>query len=136
MNVLVAGKDQIYVRDGWKEKLGSPLDHTGNSAPEIDIQKVSEAINLQSLLAYRAAVGRATREVFKNTPATSWDEMVEPNRLERLVEEGAVLPEAEDLLEYWGNRTIFELFLMPPTRHLMSHINESNNIKRKILKLK
>lgn len=134
MNILVAGGDQIYIRDGWKGILNSPIDHTGNSAPGGDISKISIALDPDQLLAYRFAVGCGTREVFKNTPASAWDEKVMAERLNRLVDEGAVLPEAEELLAYWGKRVIFELFLMPPTRHLMSHLNESNRIKAKINK--
>ena len=136
MNILVAGRDQIYLRDDWKVSLGSPIDHTGNSAPGGDILNISSALDPDKLLAYRSAVGRGTRDVFINTPASAWAENVQPERLERLVNEGAVLPEAEELLAYWGKRKIYELFLMPPTRHLMSHLNESNNIKAKILKTK
>jgi hypothetical protein len=133
MNILVAGGDQIYLRDGWKRTLGSPVDHTGNSSPEGDILKISSSLDPDKLLAYRSAVGLGTREVFKNTPASAWIDKVKVERLDRLIEEGAVLPEAEGLLAYWGKRRIFELFLMPPTRHLMSHLNESNRVKRKIL---
>jgi len=49
-----------------------------------------------------------------------------------LVDEGAVLPGAEGLLDYWGKRKIFEMLLMPPTRHLMTHLNEARSIKKKL----
>jgi hypothetical protein len=134
MNILVAGDEQTYLIDGWKERLGSPVDHTGNAAPDGDISKISTVLDPDILLAYRNAVGCRTKSVFKEISMLSWNDKVKAERLDRLVAEGAVLPEAEGLLAYWGKRRIFELFLMPPTRHLMSHLNEANRIKQIVLK--
>ena len=125
MNILIAGEDQIYLRDGWKENLGSPVDHTGNHAPLVDSEEITRILDPEILKQYRNAVGRGTRAVINETLSSSWENKVQPDRLERLVTEGAVLPAAEGLLAYWGKRRIFELFLMPPTRHLMTHLNEA-----------
>lgn len=128
MNILVAGEDQIYLRDGWKERLESPVDHTGNNAPLADSEEITRILDPEILIQYRTAVGRGTRAVVNETPSPSWGKKVQPERLERLVAEGAVLPAAEELLAYWGKRRIFELFLMPPTRHLMTHMNEAYSL--------
>ncbi len=134
MNILVAGRDQIYLRDGWKKKLGSPFDHTGNAAPAGAVQEISQALRPETLHTYRNAVCSGSRFIFQETPASVWGERVLAERLERLVAEGAVLPEADEVLAYWGKRKIFELFLMPPTRHLMSHLNEAMRIRERIIK--
>lgn len=134
MNILVAGGEQIYSREGWKTKLGSPLDHTGNGAPTKDINIISRILDPATLHLYRIAVGQGTRTVFSDMPSSDLKDPVLPERLNRLIHEGAVLPHSEGLLSYWGNRKIFELFLMPPTRHLMSHLNEAFRIKKKTQK--
>ena len=132
MHVLVGGRDQEYISGGWADKLASPLHHTGNDAPPEDILALTRTINPQQLLDYRNAVGRNTRALVM---ALEWDQLnrrVLPERLERLREEEAVLPQSEGLLSYWGKRVIYELLLMPPTRHLMVHLNEARSVKHKL----
>jgi len=129
MNILVGGGEQLYLHEEWKEKIGSPLDHTGNEGSKRDLEQISAEINPVVLLDYRGAVGRGTRSIIESTPSEFWNQKVQSERLNRLVEEGAVLPKANELLGYWGKRKIFELFLMPPTRHLMVHLNEAYSLR-------
>lgn len=56
---------------------------------------------------------------------------VGPKRLQRLLDEGAVLPEAQGLIDYWGQGTIAGLLLMPPTRHNFIHLDEAQRVKRR-----
>jgi hypothetical protein len=56
---------------------------------------------------------------------------VSPARLQRLLDDGSVPPEAMGLIEYWGNLTIAGLLLMPPTRHCLVHLNEALKVKKK-----
>ena len=133
MNVLVAGGSQLYLQDQWKKKLASPIDHVGNLINPGDLLNLTLNVDLKKLFAYRDAVGRQTRHIVRGLDLEVFDHKVQPDRLDRLVNEGAVLPDAEGLLDYWGNRKIFEMLLMPPTRHLMTHLNEAYSLV-KILK--
>jgi hypothetical protein len=134
MQVLIAGSDQEYLRGGWVEKLASPIHHTGNSGPPQDVVALTQKVNPKMLLQYRDKVGQNTRTLVKNLQVDQLKKNVLPERLDRLVKEGGVLPEAEGLLAYWGKRVVFELLLMPPTRHLMVHLNEAWTIKNKLHK--
>ncbi|MCJ7733434.1 MAG: DinB family protein [Anaerolineales bacterium] len=132
LNVLVAGGSQIYLRDGWKEKLSSPIHHVGNLIDTEDLAAISQALDPDLLFSYRDAVGRQTQIIAAGLEEDFLAQKVPPERLTRLLEEGAVLPQAEGLLAYWRKRRIFEMLLMPPTRHLMTHLNEAYSL-RKIL---
>ena len=133
MNILVAGIEQIYSQNGWEEQLQSPINHTCNEGSIEDIKGITENLDPEKLLAYRDDVGRSTRVVVRDIPSIDWQQKVNPARLARLRNAGAVLPEAEVLLAYWGKRKIYELFLMPPTRHLLVHLNEAYAIKQKLV---
>jgi len=63
MNMLVAGEEQILLRDGWQTRLAIHPQDTGNAMPAPDVVKVSEEIDFQSLRAYRIAVGHQTRKI-------------------------------------------------------------------------
>jgi len=136
MNVLASGDKQIYFQDQWKRKLNSPIDHVGNQASREDLLNLTRNVDLKTLLHYRDAVGRQTRSIVKRLEAETLAEKVKPDRMLRLVDEDAVLPEAEGLLDYWRKRRIFELLLMPPTRHLMTHLNEAYSLVKVISNMK
>ena len=132
MNVVVAGGEQVYLREGWQAKLAAPIDHSGNLISGDDHAELTAAISPQALHSYRVAVGRSTWKVVKNLDRPQLSSKVQPERLERLISEGAVLEDARSLLEYWGRKTIYQMLLMPPTRHLMVHLNEAQKVKGKL----
>jgi hypothetical protein len=129
MNVLAAGDEQLLHRDNWLERLGIMLRHTGNAMEREAVARLSAQIDLEALRAYRLAVGRGTREIVSRLQPTALRQKVEPGRLQRLSDEGAVTEEAAGLLEYWGGRTIAGLLLMPATRHNFVHLNEARRLK-------
>jgi hypothetical protein len=53
-------------------------------------------------------------------------------RLQRLVDEGAVVQAASGLLEYWGGLDVAGLLLMPPTRHCYHHLLEAVELRSAI----
>jgi hypothetical protein len=134
MNILVADKDQIYLKEGWKERIDSPIDYTGNQITQEDLKMLTNSVNPVVLLEYRDAVGRGTQNIVKTISEERLAENVSQLGLDRIVTEGAVLPESVDLLAYWGKKTIFQLLLMPPTRHMLVHLNEANYLRKKIRK--
>lgn len=133
MNILVADGVQVYHRDNWESKLNSPIQHTGNTIQDDDLYALSRQVNPDQLFSYRIAVGRQTRRVIENLPREDLAKKPTPNRLERLLTEGAVIPEAEILIKYWSRRKIYQLLLMPPTRHLMVHLNEANSLRKTLI---
>jgi hypothetical protein len=74
-------------------------------------------------------VGRGTRQLVRQLEPDELAQKVDPARLQRLLDEGAVVEQARWLIDYWSRRTIAGLLLMPPTRHNMVHLNESLRLK-------
>jgi len=132
MNILIADKEQIYIQDAWNIRLASPIHYTGNQISQDDLLALSQSINPIDLQKYRDAVGKQTRSIVANLTIMRLSEQVAPSGLERIVKEGAVLAESEELLVYWGNKKIYQLLLMPPTRHLLVHLNEVLDLRKRI----
>ncbi|MGE6256883.1 DinB family protein [Heyndrickxia sporothermodurans] len=63
MNILIANEQQVLKTGSWLEKMNIEFAHSGNNMSEEDIAELSSKIDLESLLAYRAAVGKQTRQV-------------------------------------------------------------------------
>ncbi|MBN2501937.1 MAG: hypothetical protein JXB38_14240 [Anaerolineales bacterium] len=92
---------------------------------------LSAQIDIAALRAYRLAVGQRTQEIVKGLQAEDMQQKTDPARLQKVLAEGAVLPEAMSIIDYWSKRTIAGLLLMPPTRHNFLHLNEAMRIKSK-----
>jgi hypothetical protein len=131
MNLLVAGSPQILRRDNWLEQMKIAVCDTGNAMDEAGVANFSNAIDIEALRAYRLAVGRRTREVVKQLQPAELKQKVEPSRLQRVMDEGAVVEAARGIVDYWGKRNIAGLLLMPATRHNLIHLNEALQLKRR-----
>jgi hypothetical protein len=132
MNMLVAGTEQLFTRDGWAKKLNISVLHSANRMDAASVAELSAGIDIKSLRAYRAAVGKRTRAIVRKLQAQDFKQKVDPARLESVLRQGAVSPEAMEIVEYWSKKTIAGLLLMPPTRHCILHFNEGMRIKELI----
>ena len=128
MNILVAGRDQVFEAGNWQQKTHSPIKHTCNGTGIEVAASLSKALELMALREYRFAVGRATREI---VPSLTWDDFKrkpEAAQLQRILDDGAVLPEGMVTIDYWRRRDVAGLLLMPPTRHAIIHWNEAREL--------
>jgi hypothetical protein len=131
MNLLAAGSPQVLNQGRWLEQMKITIRDTGNAMSREEIAQFSAAIDIAALRAYRVAVGRRTREVVKQLGPEELKQKVDPARLQRVWDEGALVEAARGIADYWGKRTIAGLLLMPATRHNIVHLNEALQIKRR-----
>jgi hypothetical protein len=136
MNLLVAGKPQLFLRDGWAKKLNTTVFHSANSMDERDMAAFSARVNVDALRAYRQSVGRRTRAIVKRLKLEQFPQKAEASRLQNVLEQKAVLQEAIGIFNYWSSRTVAGLLLMPPTRHNFLHLNEALRIRQKLQRSK
>jgi hypothetical protein len=132
MNLLVARKDQLFLRDGWDRKMKVSIRHSANKMDQTTVAELSAAIDIKSLLLYRLAVGRRTRQIVRKLQSSDFKRTVDPEAIQRVLDEGAVTSEAMEILHYWSKKTIAGLLLMPPTRHCILHLNEGMKVKKRI----
>lgn len=131
MNLLVTGSPQLFHQGNWKGSLKVSIENTGNAMSTEAVAELSAAVDVQALCSYRAAVGQRTREIVQQIRPEKLRQKVDPSRIQRVRSEGAVVEEANEILDYWSGLTISGLLLMPPTRHNFLHLNEILRIKSK-----
>lgn len=134
MNILVAGGQQVLHTGNWPRQLNIRFLHSGNAMGEGDVAELSSRIDREALLEYRVAVGRQTRRMISSLEPGAFKEKVRAERIQRLFEEGAVLQEASGIADYWSNKTVGGLVLMPATRHHLLHLNKCARIRQKLQK--
>lgn len=125
MNLLVDRKEQVFNAD-WKEKLNVSIMDTGNALTDDEIMKLSTNINIEELLAYRNAVAKRTREIVSGLKSEDMKRKMDKSDLERILAEGGVTKQEDSiwLLDFWGKKDVAGILLMPPTRHVMLHLND------------
>lgn len=134
MNILVANDQQILSTTNWLEKMNIEFTHSGNDMSQEEISKLSSAIDFHSLLQYRAAVGKQTQHVISSLEPGQFKMPVDQTRVNRLFDEHAVMQHSKWLADYWSNKDIAGLILMPATRHIFLHLNKCIRIKDKFSK--
>jgi hypothetical protein len=131
MNLLVVGGSQVLRQGNWLEQMGIRACDTGNGMDQESVASLSAAIDIEALRAYRVAVGRSTQEMARRLGLEDLKKKVDPSRLERVMEEGALVEAARGIRDYWSKRNIAGLLLMPATRHSIVHLNEALRVKKK-----
>ncbi|MCL2637290.1 MAG: DinB family protein [Oscillospiraceae bacterium] len=131
MNILVAGSEQIFDSE-WQKRMNTAFTDTGVSMDSEKIIKLSSELNSAELLNYRNAVGTRTREIIAALTAQDMKRRVPADGINKIRSEGGTCEYSEWLLEYWGGKDIAGLLLMPPTRHLMLHLNDCIKWKQKL----
>ncbi len=137
MNILVAGATQVINAKPWLKRMNVTACDTGNAMSDEEIVAFSRAIDRQALRDYRIAVGQKTRAIIGGLAAPDLKRKMEPDRLQRILDEGAVLNEegARWLIDFWGRKNVAGLLLMPATRHQLVHLNESARLKKALAKI-
>lgn len=131
MNILVADSPQVFTQAGWRERLGVPFHDCGNEMDDGNLLALSMEIDLQALRDYRAAVGFRTRQIVVQLKKTDLKEKVDPIRIQRVLDEGAILEASRGITDYWSRRDIAGLLLMPASRHNLVHLGEALQLKQR-----
>jgi hypothetical protein len=129
MNLLVAGTLQVFHLENWANRLNVDAQHTGNGMNREEIEKMSLAVNIEALRMYRINVGRRTTSIVSGLSPQQLKVKVNPDRVQRLKDDGTLRPSAYGIADYWGRRNIAGLLLMPATRHNLIHLNEAFRLK-------
>jgi hypothetical protein len=125
MNLLVARQDQIF-DETWQKRLNVSIRDTGNALSDDEIMDLSKNINIDELIRYRNETAKRTREIVRNLKAGDMKRKVSPADLERIWSAGGVTKQEDSiwLLDFWGKKDVAGILLMPPTRHVMLHLND------------
>jgi hypothetical protein len=65
-----------------------------------------------------------TKQALRKFTADDMKRKVSPQGIEKIRQAGGITPSCEWLLEYWCEQDVAGILLMPPTRHLIFHLND------------
>lgn len=133
MNLLVARQKQV-LDERWSARLKITVKDTGNAMSDEEIMKLSKEVQIDELMRYRNEVAGRTREIVKNLRPQDLRRKMEQADLGRILDEGGLTTDENSvwLLDFWGKKDVAGLLLMPPTRHVMLHLNSCCKWKARI----
>lgn len=129
-NLLIAGDHQVFDA-GWQTRLGVDVTDTGNAFTVADVDAFGARVNRAELLAYRRAVGQRTRQVLAALDPDLLKTRPRGEDVERITREGVLTPEKDSiwLQDFWANKTLAGLVLLPLTRHQPMHLPNCFRLK-------
>ena len=125
MSFLVSDEEQLFSED-WKNKLNAPITDTGNALSDDEIINLSKSLVISELLNYRNEVGKRTRKIVSKLEPDNLKRQVSPLGIEKILLEGGVTRQEESiwLVDFWSKKDVAGILLMPPTRHVILHLND------------
>lgn len=133
-HTLISRDEQIFFSGGYPNRINSPIITTGNELEKKQISDFSEALNLDELYRYAAAVKDSTDDLLKNLSFSDLKRKMTDTDKERLK---ALKVVSEDkkacwLIDYWCGKDVGGLIRMPFSRHWIMHVEASLRIKNKV----
>jgi hypothetical protein len=133
VNILIGNTDEVLNDNELVRKLNINIKDTGNAMDYKEIELLNKEIDIKALNEYRIKVGKQTQRIIKNLKFIDMKKKTEKARLNKIMENGDLLNHEKSryLLDFWGEKNILGLIMMPLTRHQTVHLNNCFTIKEK-----
>ena len=132
LNTLIRKKEQIFLKDDYKNKMNSSIITTGNELKKEKIALFSKTLIIDELWSYAKKVFEETNQwlltISYNDLKTKYNELDK----ERILSTNTVFEDEKWLVEYWCRKNVKGLIEMPFSRHWIMHIEASLRIKKNI----
>jgi hypothetical protein len=129
-NYIIGNRNEVLSK---KYKLNVKTKDTGNAMNHDEVVEFNSKINIDVLNEYRIEVGKRTKDIIKELKYSDMKRKTNKEQLDNIKNNGGVLDieGSKWLLDFWGNKNVLGLIIMPITRHQTVHINDCYNIKEK-----
>jgi hypothetical protein len=131
-NIIIGNSEEV-LNDEIQKKLNIEARDTGNAMSKDEIELLNKNINIKELNEYRIKVGKQTVKIIKELKYSDMKRKVEKKQLDKIMKTGGLLEDEKSkwLLDFWGNKNVLGLIMMPITRHQTMHLNDCVSIKEK-----
>ena len=133
-HTLIKGDEQIFFKNNYQKRIGSPIITTGNELFKQQIAAFSKQLDLDKLYAYIFDVKQSTEEIVKRLTFYDLKQRITDERKESLKSLHVVSKDERAiwLIDYWCGKDIRGLIQMPFSRHWIMHVEASLKIQNKI----
>ena len=133
VNSVIHDDEQIYFAYDYNHRINAPITTTGNELIKQQIVDFSRKLNIDELYNYALLVKERTDEFLNKLSFADLRSKPTGNK-EKIVNTSVSSDKnAEWLVDYWFNKNIKGLILMPLSRHWIMHVEAAIRIKNKLL---
>ena len=130
VSTLIAARPQVLSEGDWIARLNLSRYDIGTSMNDEEVRGISEQIDIPTLVAYRNAVGRRTREIVQHLNMGELDEPVNTTLAEGLVSDGMLAEGARYVARFWGSEKKATILALPASGHCFMHLSEAVMVRR------
>lgn len=134
LNTLINDNQQVFLRDGYRTKLNSPISTTGNELKGGDIVDFSKQLNIQELWNYARVVFDQSNSWLQSLTYDDLKKTYSTLDKERIKNTDTVAESESWLIEYWCEKDVKGLLAIPFSRHWIMHLEASLRIQNKLTK--
>lgn len=131
---LIKGDEEVFFREGYQERINSPIITTGNELVKGKISEFTSKLDIDELYSYINAVKGSTEDILADLSYQDMKLMVSDGRKDELKKLKVVSRDesAVWLIDYWCSKDVRGLIKMPFSRHWIMHIEASLRIRDKL----
>lgn len=129
MNVIIAEQAQVFDDGGWAELLNFPRRDFGPGMTSVEVDELNERIDLDALLAYRAAVGQQTHAILSDISIDRLDRLIEGELLQRAADAGAFGPHASWVPARWDGKPKAFILTHTVLAHSFVHLGQADIVR-------
>jgi len=129
VNVIVAGRPQVIEEDNWLDRLGLTRADIGTGMTDDEVADFSACVDIATMRAYRAAVGKRTREVVSALGPGEWEQLQDEDAMQRALAAGAIGENARWLTQVFGGKSKALILGHVGTGHNFWHLGEAMTVR-------
>ena len=133
-HTLIKEDEQIFFKNHYQKRIGSPIITTGNELVKQQIADFSKKLDLNELYAYISDVKQSTEQIVKKCAFKDLKRKIKEERKEYLKSLHVVSDDEKAiwLIDYWCGKDVRGLIQMPFSRHWIMHVEACLKIQNKI----
>lgn len=131
---LIEEDEQVFFREGYAERINTPIITTGNELCGEDIARFSEGLDRWELYNYAKAVLESTNQILLKLEYTDLKRRFGDTFRDKLKRSKCISEDekAAWLIDYWCDKDLKGLIRMPFSRHHIMHVEAMRRIKNEL----
>jgi hypothetical protein len=128
-SLILAQNPQIIDADGWGNRLGVSLRDIATGMTDEEVGDLTGRINIDALLAYRAAVGHKTQAILRQLRPEVLDELIDDSLVRQLRAAGVFGPHGEIVPQRWMGKKKAYALSHTILGHALLHLGQAETVR-------
>jgi hypothetical protein len=125
LNRFVVDGEQVLDEEPWMERMRLPWRHNGGEMSFVEVDELSQQVDLPALQAYSQAVQRRTRHIVSLLTLDDLDAVMEADQLRKImIDEGLAHAQAEGYIQNYLGWSKGKCLMSFGLTHAYQHVGE------------